>query len=61
MEKKWYTSKTQWFNLVGIVTAVVEMATGVIPGIDINGANGILVISVVNAALRWASNKKIIL
>lgn len=61
-EKKWWTSKTIWANVVGLATTLGAsvLGGGEVAGVDLNGPNGVAIIALVNIALRWATDKKII-
>lgn len=61
-DKKWYASKTLWFNLIALVVVVInafgfaefEVATEV-------GAIGAGIVAVINLVLRAVTDKKITL
>jgi len=59
MEKKWYLSKTFWFNVVALVLAVLEQYgyTGVLPA-EWEPLVPVLII-VVNLVLRFVTKEPI--
>lgn len=60
--KKWYTSKTVWFNLIALVVAVANyFGYKDFPPDPNTGAYALTIIAVINLILRAVTDKKITL
>ena len=46
--KRWYTSKTLWFNIVALVSVIVELATGNLTAAEVTA----VLLPIVNLILR---------
>lgn len=60
--KKWWTSKTLWTNVLALGTTIFAgtFGDGSVAGIDLNGPNGVAIVTLLNVVLRWATDKKIV-
>lgn len=61
MRKKWYKSKTLWFNVIVAIGAAAEASLNVIePYFDPRFFYGLLVlVPAINVVLRFATNQEI--
>lgn len=60
MSKPWYTSKTVWANLIGVLAAVAA-SFGLDIGAEEQGALSVAILAVVNIVLRLVTNKGVTL
>lgn len=60
MSKPWYTSKTVWANLIGVLAAVAS-SFGLDIGAEEQGALSVGILAVVNIVLRLVTNRGVTL
>lgn len=60
MSKKWWTSKTEWINLLTLIAFVVTLATGVAIDDGAIGEVAAAIIAVINIVVRFRTNTALV-